>query len=753
MEDLCQMIIEAVNKYLSLDVRMPFFLVVGDGQYKKVKSHLQEMGLCFVKVSDYCSQDDKLPSLDKLIETLKTVDKNVNDKRLVVVGLGEYLALRGQSIATKVINQLKNLNIGNAKVVLLLRGIPSQVKDLQEDPRFDSRRFTFSKYTNCILSFTIVNPSICLPAIDGFKALLMNLEDGKQSNIYVKTAVNLDDSLFTIYKITNAYEGIRHIDGNFNLPQSCGNEEQWAELLKEIIQNDNQIDRVFEYYGYAKNLEENLYSRINVPQFKNWLYYIALKIKADTLTNSYLRFVLDYTITFKDLKKNILNAIIEVPPKNESFSTFYLERKKLVAKFPESDIADFVYNNRKNQRESIYMLTDNTVTECEEIIVWVSKYGYDPFIAEIYPALANYLKHYVFNCEDLSDLLTEYFDEYKQQKVANKLNSSFIEKVVNFAKKRVYNRLPTRNKELDKLNKEGAFLYWLDSLGVEYLAYITELASLCGLSISVSIARANLPTITEMNKDFFDAWPAAHKKKNEELDNIKHKDISRHNFENNKYPIHLARELKIIADVIDEAATMLAGRRCKKFLIVSDHGSSRLAVLHRKEEKYDTDTKGRNSGRFCELFEPYDLPFAAEENGYLVLADYGRFKGSRAANVEVHGGASLEEVIVPIIELKLKDSTITVEMVEDNVTVDYRAGTAITLFFNFPVRNVSVIINKKRYLAQGLYDNHYRVLLPDIKRAGTYSAEVYAGDDLIGRIQIKAQGKSATVNDAFDNLF
>ena len=211
--------------------------------------------------------------------------------------------------------------------------------------------------------------------------------------------------------------------------------------------------------------------------------------------------------------------------------------------------------------------------------------------------------------------------------------------------------------------------------------------------------------------------------------------------------------MDIISGVIDKAATELALRRYKRFLIVSDHGASRLAVLCRKEEKYETSTKGKYSGRCCELFEPYDLPFATEENGYLVLADYGRFRGSRAANVEVHGGASLEEVVVPIIELTLKDSNITVEMVEQCVKVDFRTGTEITLFFNSPVKNVSVILNGKRYSAYPLDGNHYRVVLPDMKRAGNYLADVYAGDDLIGKITIKAQSKSGKINDAFDNLF
>ncbi len=58
----------------------------------------------------------------------------------------------------------------------------------------------------------------------------------------------------------------------------------------------------------------------------------------------------------------------------------------------------------------------------------------------------------------------------------------------------------------------------------------------------------------------------------------------------------------------------------------------------------------------------YRLP--QKKNGYIVLADYGRFKGSRAANVEVHGGASLEEVVVPVITLSLKDSSIEIKVVD-----------------------------------------------------------------------------------------
>jgi len=751
MEMSRRMSIEAVDRYLFSSIKAPFFLVVGDEQYKDVLAKLKESGFNFIRVSDYCGSDDRLPDIDRLIERLRTTDVNANDNKLVVIGLGEYLALRGDNIAKSILSQLKDLNIGSKKVILL-RGVATQIRHLQTDPRFDNRRFFVFDKANCDLSLTLVDSAIGQWGLPGVKALLMSLEDGLYGNVVVNTEINLDKALFTVHIINDAYDGVKSFVSGFNLPRSCGSNEQWAKLLEELTQYNGSLDAVFEKNGFGSNLEADFYSRVAGIEYWNWLYFIALKSKSNTLSNNYLRFVLDNTDCFEDFKTNVLNAIIEVPHTDKRFCTFYAERKKLVEKFPESDIANYVVNNRKNVAESIYKLTDGTKIEREEIIAWVSKNGVIPQIANIYPALSAYLKTYVFNCGDVSDLLTEYFDEYKKQKVSNKLEAEFIEKVENLAKTRVFNRLSTRNEIIDGLNKDGTYLYWLDSLGVEYLAFIEALARKRGLSISIYIARANLPTITSINRDFFDNWEGE-KEKNDQLDETKHSDAGGYNFENNDLPIYLAKELDIISSVIDKAATELVLRHCKRFLLVSDHGASRLAVLRRKEEKYETDTKGEHSGRCCKLFEPYDLPFAAKENGYLVLADYGRFKGSRAASVEVHGGASLEEVVVPVIELMLKRSNITVEMVEEFVTVDFRTGTEITLFINSPVKDVAVVINNKRYSALALDNNHYKVVLPDTKRAGNYPADVYMGDDLIGNIVIKAQGKSGKVNDDFDDLF
>lgn len=193
-------------------------------------------------------------------------------------------------------------------------------------------------------------------------------------------------------------------------------------------------------------------------------------------------------------------------------------------------------------------------------------------------------------------------------------------------------------------------------------------------------------------------------------------------------------------------------------MIASDHGASRLAVIHKQEEKYETDTKGEHSGRCCKEFPDADLPYAIRENGYLVLADYGRFKKSRAANVEVHGGASLEEVVVPVITLTLKrhSDQIIKLLNPDSIQSDRHAGTTITLYISDVEHSdrVCVVIGDKSYSAVCKDATHYTVMLEDYKRAKkNISAAIYDGEDLIGSVTFDIKGRAATVKNDFDDLF
>jgi hypothetical protein len=749
--------LSAVDKYLTADVHKPFFLVVGDENYIEVKSALESRGFHVVKLSDHCGAD-KRPDLGGLTDELAISDGDHTDNKVMVVGLGEYLALRGGQFAYNELLKLKDSNLRDTKTVLLLRSVTATVKRLvgEDRTRFDNRRVSFIGNGISDITITFIPNTLDIPAHEGMKALLAELENGASGSVSVKSALQFEDSLLTVRTIKDAYDGVKHLVLAFSLPRSCGNDEQWTELLR-LLYTYGGFDAVFNMHGLSGNLETwwNQYARgIN---FVHWLYFISLKTNLNRLSNSYLKYVLENTVSFDSFTQNVLDVITEIKHTDKRFDKFYAERKVLIEKFSDPEVAEFVTRNRKKPAESIYNLTDTKLSEQEEIIVCCSKSGsretHDRAVTA-FPLLGEYLRPYMFDCGEMSELFSRYFEDYKRQKLSNKIEPQFDEQVRELAQQRLYNRLYTRNEIFDRIDKDGAYLYWLDALGVEYLGLIQAKCKELGLAIEIHIAQAQLPTNTCNNRDFYDEWQEIQKEHDKRLDEIKHKSSSKYNYQHNKLPIHLAKELDIVAGVLNEVAVKLALRQCEKVLIASDHGASRLAVIKEQEEKYETDTKGKHSGRCCPFFEGCDLPFAAKsDNGYLVLADYGRFKGSRAANVEVHGGASLEEVVVPVIELRLKDGNIYVEFVETTITANMWTVAQLTVFSQSKLEKVSLVVEKKRYEAVKVDDNHHSVVLEDIKRAKDYDADVYEGDNLVGRLKFTVQTGSGKKNDAFDDLF
>ena len=593
----------------------------------------------------------------------------------------------------------------------------------------------------------------------GVKKLLHDLEDGLSRNIHAISALDFSQSLVPVSYIKTPFEAIQHVIPGVELTDSMGTTAQWEQFYQELLRCNGSLDKLFSRYDCADDFEEDIYEKCAGLEFKNWVFYISLKQNYDRIQNDYLAYVVANTDCYEDLRINLLTGIVHIPRSDGRFHNLYTERKKLVKGFPESEIAAFIRENQIDPMESIYRYTDNTKMEREAIISWVAQHGYIAEIEIIYPALAQYLGEYVFDCGGLSDELTKYFKQYRLMKVTNQITPEFLAQVEQNAQKLPYTHLETRDSAILRIpDKKDAFLYWIDALGVEYLSYIAILAKKKGLSIHVDIAYVELPTITSINKGFFEKWAGSKKEKEPRLDEIKHKEEGGYFYRPGQAPVHLASELEVIRKSIDRAATELAMHTCKTFVIASDHGASRLAVIHHQEEKYDTDTKGEHSGRCCKEFADADLPQAICENGYLVLADYGRFKNSRAANVEVHGGASLEEVIVPIITLSLKKQCdLIIELLNaDEVYCDRRLGTTIQLYISDAdnTQSISVVIDEKRYAAKGSDKTHYEVNLYDMRRAKkNVSAAIYDGDDLIGTVHFDIKGKMAMVNNDFDDLF
>ena len=564
------------------------------------------------------------------------------------------------------------------------------------------------------------------------------LENGER-NICLKTSLVFTNAAVDVKRIQSAYEGIRHIAPAFGVHEMCGSKEQWTRLLNEIWQLKT-LESVFS--------QQDLTRYTPGKDYVQWLYFISLKMRGTE--RPYLSLVIDRTDTFEDFDTNILNGILGVDPKDKKFQCLYDERKTLINRFPESELAGFVAEAKIKGADRILYLTDNTEVERKAIIECLSNYEQLPidFANKQYSALHDYLRDFAFTCGELSLPMWNYFERYKRQKVLNRIEDGFLETVSINARERRYNLLQTRDEVFDRLDNAGAKLYFLDALGLEFMGFIQSKCAKLGLGLVVRIARANLPSITAINKDFFETWNGK-KITIKDLDHLKHDGEDGFDYQQTKLPIHLPRELDIISNVLERAKTDLVSGGAKKIVIASDHGASRLVVVNGQELKYVVDSKGTNSGRCCAACDLQGLESVTEENGYLVLANYGRFSGGRKASVEVHGGASWEEVMVPVIELMLLNKTIKVSLISKTITANFRTRAEITLFFVDDLDNVSVSVRGTNYLAEKLDANRHKVVLADVKRAGSYDAEVFEGANLIGCVTFAVKTGTGQENDLF----
>lgn len=758
------MLCKVVEDYLNNAIGLPFFYAVGDNDYKFVLDELKLRGLKIVKVSDFCKKDDKFPDIDELVDSFRMADVDYRENKFVLIGLGEYLLLRGAKEVEGKLRKFKMTTLGNARVVLLLRGVADEVRTLMtEDLRLEEqKRVCVSENTMCNLSATNIKQNIGNVVHSGVKWLLSQFEDGVSGNCEFSSVLTYEESVIKVGIIESTYAALKYRMPNFSLCRAYGTENQWSQLILTLEKTDYDLERLFEKYGLDENYEEDIEKKVNGFELKNWLFFISMKMHPERIRNAYLSYVVQETESFDELKNNILKKIAKISHSDVRFTRFYEERKKLVRNFMDTEIAIFIKENEIDPQEEIYHYTDITLIERKRILSYISKNGWKEEFTYIYPALAAYLKRYIFDCGSISEVLTEYFEQYKRQKVENYLDPEFLLLVEKYATDPVFAKLPINNGVINTLeDKDNTYLYWIDALGVEYLSYFNELARKKGLSIHIDVARVDLPTITSINKSFYEEWNGKKKYKEEELDNTKHKAKGGYFFADSpdatEEPIHLAKELEIIEKAMDRATMELALHHCKTFVIASDHGASRLAVLRKKEEKYETDTSGEHSGRCCKSFDNCDLDNKIEENGYFVLTDYGRFKGSRRANVEVHGGATLEEIVVPIITLKLKrEVDVKIKLLNAaKLQADRKLGTTVPLYISYVenISNVSLVVNGRKYQASCDDSTHYTIVLHDIRRAKKCSADIYDGDDLIGSITLDIKGKYGSVNEEFDAEF
>lgn len=142
---------------------------------------------------------------------------------------------------------MKNTTLGNARAILLLRGVSAQAaKIIRDDNKMmDQQRAYISEDALTNISITNMSADVGLVAKPGIKALLHALEDGVCGNVDASTSLMLEQSLFPMTTLTGAFSVVKRLVNNTILDTSLGTDEQWQQLLKELNKSGKDIQTVF----------------------------------------------------------------------------------------------------------------------------------------------------------------------------------------------------------------------------------------------------------------------------------------------------------------------------------------------------------------------------------------------------------------------------------------------------------------------------------------------------------------------------
>ena len=721
--------------------------------YQQIRTRLEaDITNNCIYISDRCPDENNLPDLNDAIDSVTKTGC------YVLMGLSQAAMLRSAVYMDQLMGILLEKPARGHSVVLLDHCEQYLKKYFAVHPDIQKRVVLTAGNTSVLPRIRVaVNKEECIGYIPyiGIRRLLAYFERLTDENVITNPEVAVvtsysprlfQNALYSVTACDGVYESLskQYPEVAAGTEENFGTAEQWK-YLAGLLRKHGTLSAIADViFGSAINLQSHISDVIdeNNPK-KLWILWLTMKVFG-AKGNKYLSKVLISSRSVSEFEEFIYLEILNYKYDEKDFRQYYTERKRLIDSLPENLMLLDVYCEKIGvfQEKAVYYLTDASEKEELAFMQCLATYDYSEEellrITEItFPALHSYLQKFAFNVTntkvpetdlELRDVLTEYFHQYKLQKLTNRIYTSFMDTVESFATTRPYNKLQARSMIVSKIDKKNTQLFFFDALGVEYLAYIMDRCNQYGLVAEVAVAHCELPSITSKNKEFIQFFSGG-ANDIKDLDELKHHSQVI-DYEQCKVPVHLFRELEIIDAELKQIQSKLKQDYFEKAVIVADHGASRLAVIHEQEtDLLELDEKGKHSGRCCPAEANPDIPYVSYWDGYAVLANYDRFKGGRKANVEVHGGASLEEVVIPIITLTKKPTDIDICFVNPVITLKGKEPASIIVYSNIPLSNPILIVNDKPYQGEFCEDSkHARFVMPELKRTKEWTADFYDDD-------------------------
>ena len=613
-------------------------------------------------LSDFCESEDTTPNVKRVLSRLKTYDKTV-----CVAPLSEYLRIKPE-LALSTINKILSTEYGNndngkMRIYFLMYRMKDILRNVpNDDPRRQNTILYLNTSEESDYSLTIIQDDIKVSIhgneIYGFKKYLQYWEQNpdKPLILHTKNAIYFEENNFfdNVMVIANSFDLLKY---KYELPSkfdfSLGSVENWNALAKAVTKEGN-FESACKTIFHTNKYEIDLFGQWNkFDEYKKWLILLWAKTQTE---KSYVLICANIAVTVEQFQNELFTEIFNYIA-SPSFSSIYDERRKILSLIQVSSLPTNFLSELSSlpKIDALKCLTDLTLVEKKAVFDLLKELGYNrrrecyEILKYVYPDLYCYFAGATTNNPaNMTDRHNEYFEKYKWQKITNTLTEDFYELVEQYAREKgesVYSIQP-RSYIVSELYDDDAAVLFVDGMGAEYIDYLSHMfVSLQEkeYSVSYNVGYCHLPTVTEINKDFLNGKKALEPVY--ALDELKHSTFS--------YPLNIIKEfeeLKKIKEIVMNAFN----DTIRKIIIASDHGTSRLAVLVRATQ-FDKKIKLEGHeiyryGRYCEGTDmEQELPTAISYDGKLVFADYTRFEQKGAPSDEIHGGASIEEWLVPIV--------------------------------------------------------------------------------------------------------
>lgn len=756
-----QKTLQEVLDYIKLDrdenrfVSRVFFVSNLETYYSFVKT-LSEKADVTVRLSDerFCKGSDTVPDLKALIAFL---DEN-KDKDILVPHLAEYLRIGEVTEKNSAcLYSILNRHVHSKKRVwipiFLAKGLFQSIVGPLDEERFGHSLIEINDtpvdFSATAYSKMFAKQKGLVNAV-GIREWLSLWDDQK-----IKTGMSFatrqikqitpTSGDYTLKTVADPYEYIKDalVDENAKLTRQLGTEEQWTSLIPFVAPNST-MDEII---SHALNMHFFDYKLVignwhNLTDNEKWIFYLWYRLGLNK-SSDYISFAVERSANCHNLLDSLECAIIDCQD-NSNFDEWIQQREKILKEAghhaPSRTFIEKL-DQINDTRVKLKILTGRTHEERTKILELVSTAlnegkiinDFKALLQNKYPDLLLYLNPSNY----LSGEVKEYMTEYKTSKIAD----SFSLQLSNAAGQIDCLSFDTRGSILYSLKNsvKSPYFLWFDGLGIEWVDMLLEkirnIDSTVSLAEAANIVTAVLPTVTKVNMDKADPETIS-EKKIDDLDTLSHiKDKSDCNY----FSI-VAKQFELIGTIARKIVETIKTHPDMEVIVTADHGMSRMAAKgFHFTQGVNPPPKAEvfNHGRYCILSSeavPVSVSNTKKDGNILAFCTHNHFTFSGYAPGEVHGGATPEEWLIPVLHFAKYNKYgtapkfINYTLVSSEVFLGIDGTATLSIKTDEPAKSLAVDFNGRIINCSSVDFQTWAVKISGLSAGNNYQIRIYPND-------------------------